>query len=69
MRKKRAFGEGDSELLRSRQKHLKVKIRDNKKVYRRKLENKLQLNNICCVVRDEEERRLQAERGSDGWNE
>ena len=31
------------------QKDLKVKIRDNKKVYRRKLENELQLNNIRDV--------------------
>ena len=35
--------------MRSVQKQLKVKIRDNKDVYRRKLENKLQLNNIRDV--------------------
>ena len=45
-KKKRAFGEGNRELLRSLQKQLKVKIRDNKEAYRRTLENKLDLNNV-----------------------
>uniref|UniRef100_A0A1A8RXB6 Reverse transcriptase domain-containing protein n=1 Tax=Nothobranchius rachovii TaxID=451742 RepID=A0A1A8RXB6_9TELE len=47
--KKRAFKEGDRELLRSIQKQLKIKIRDSKEAYRKKLENKLQRNNIRDV--------------------
>nr|XP_054590293.1 uncharacterized protein LOC129154571 [Nothobranchius furzeri]XP_054590295.1 uncharacterized protein LOC129154571 [Nothobranchius furzeri] len=47
--KKRAFKEGDRELLRSIQKRLKIKIRDSKEAYRKKLENKLQRNNIRDV--------------------
>ncbi|MEQ2222713.1 hypothetical protein ILYODFUR_029264 [Ilyodon furcidens] len=42
------------------QKQLKVKIRDSKEVYKKKLESKLQQNNQRCVVRDEEDHRLQA---------
>nr|XP_054594182.1 uncharacterized protein LOC107378612 isoform X1 [Nothobranchius furzeri]XP_054594190.1 uncharacterized protein LOC107378612 isoform X1 [Nothobranchius furzeri] len=47
--KKRAFKEGDRELLRSIQKQLKIKIRDSKEAYRKKLENKLQRKNIKDV--------------------
>ena len=36
--------------MRSVQKQLKVKFRDNKKGYRRKLDNKLHLNNILDVL-------------------
>ena len=35
--------------MRSMKKQLKVKIRDNREVYRRKLENKLQQNHVCDV--------------------
>uniref|UniRef100_A0A8C6NVM8 Reverse transcriptase domain-containing protein n=1 Tax=Nothobranchius furzeri TaxID=105023 RepID=A0A8C6NVM8_NOTFU len=47
--KKRAFKEGGRELLRSIQKQLKIKIRDSKEAYRKKMENKLQRNNIRDV--------------------
>ena len=48
-KKKRSFREGDRELLRSVQKQLKVKIRDDKEMYRKKLKNKLQQDNIRYV--------------------
>ena len=47
-RKREPLGR-DSKLLRSVQKELKVRIRDNKEVYRRKLESKIQLNNVWDV--------------------
>nr|XP_054598774.1 uncharacterized protein LOC129163848 [Nothobranchius furzeri] len=47
--KKSAFKEGDRELLRSIEKQLKIKIRDSKEAYRKKMENKLQRNNIRAV--------------------
>ena len=46
-KKKRAFREGDGELLRSVHKQLiGDKIGDNKEVHRRMLENKLQQNKV-----------------------
>ena len=48
-KKKKVFREGDRELLRSVQRQLTVKTRDNKEVYRGKLENKLQQNYIRDV--------------------
>ena len=66
-RKKRVLRTGDSELLRSVQRELKVKIRDNMEVYRRKLENKLQENNVQDVWSGIKKIRLQAEGGSDRW--
>ena len=48
-KKKKSLQGGRRESLRSAQKELKVNIRDNKEVYRRKLENKLQHNNMQDV--------------------
>ncbi|KAK0146078.1 hypothetical protein N1851_014660 [Merluccius polli] len=48
-KKKKAFRDGDGELLKSVQKELRVRLRENKEAYRRKLESKLQQNNIRDV--------------------
>ncbi|TWW59863.1 hypothetical protein D4764_06G0013930 [Takifugu flavidus] len=47
--KKRAFVSGDKEELKSVQRELRRKIRQEKDNYRRKMENQLQQNNICGV--------------------
>ena len=45
-KKKKALRKEDAELLRSAQKQLTIKTGENNEVYRRKLENKLQQNNV-----------------------
>ena len=58
--------EGDRTSLTLVQKQLKLKIRDNKELYRRKLENRLQQNNIRDVWSGMKKiTALQAEGGSD----
>ncbi|TWW74415.1 hypothetical protein D4764_14G0004180, partial [Takifugu flavidus] len=47
--KKRGFVSGDKEELKSVQRELRRKIRQEKDNYRRKMENQLQQNNICGV--------------------
>ncbi|XP_056880280.1 uncharacterized protein LOC130520605 isoform X2 [Takifugu flavidus] len=47
--KKRAFVSGDKEELKTVQRELRRKIRQEKDNYRRKMENQLQQNNICGV--------------------
>ncbi|TWW59246.1 hypothetical protein D4764_06G0007760, partial [Takifugu flavidus] len=47
--KKRAFVSGDKEELKTVQRELRRKIRQEKNNYRRKMENQLQQNNICGV--------------------
>lgn len=48
-RKKRAFREGDRESLKTVQRELKVRLNESMEVYRKKLENKLQQNNVRDV--------------------
>ena len=49
--KKRAFKSGDKEELKTVQEELRRKIREGKNVYRRKMEEQLQQNNVSRIWR------------------
>lgn len=53
--------EGDMDQLKLVQRALKVKLRESKDAYSRKLDNQLQYN-MKCVVWSEKDHRLQRER-------
>ena len=67
-KKKRPFKDGDRELLRSVQKELKFKItRQQGGVQEKAGEQASTEQRTACVLRDEEDHRLQAEGGSNRW--